>query len=90
MSDVKWAVIEGPPSTIQAYLPKNYKVVGFYESDTTIHTFIEGKDGDSGSWTLDGYVRPRLESGLYFGLTELPFDPFNINDIYPWPRDTDS
>jgi len=41
---------------IEAYLPSNYKVV---------EVVIEGED--SAGWTLDGYVLPRLASGLHFG-----------------------
>lgn len=44
---------------VSRYLPRNYDVVG-----TTEHTtIIEGED--RAGWTLDGYVIPRLASGLY-------------------------
>lgn len=46
-------------ATIARYLPSNYtaKIVG----DDVL---ITGED--SAGWTLDGYVIPRLASGLYF------------------------
>lgn len=45
--------------TIQRYLPGNYKAVEF--SDAIV---IVG--ADNAGWTLDGYVLPRLASGLHF------------------------
>jgi hypothetical protein len=45
--------------TIAAYLPTNYDVV----VSTDAGHLVEGRD-DAG-WTLDGYVIPRLASGLY-------------------------
>ncbi len=53
---------------IDAYLPRNYKVVGEVERFDLFGTsgvLIEGKDG--AGWTLDDYVLPRLASGLHFG-----------------------
>ncbi len=44
---------------VACYLPSNYSVV---DSDDTTTT-IEGRD--HAGWTLDGYVIPRLASGLY-------------------------
>jgi hypothetical protein len=43
------------------YLPSNYKVTDASNTGVT----ITGED--SGGWTLDGYVLPRLASGLIFG-----------------------
>jgi hypothetical protein len=45
--------------TVEAYLPSNYKVIGEGETGELI---IEGED--YAGWTLDGYVIPRLASGL--------------------------
>jgi len=45
---------------IRAYLPSNYGA----DSDGK-NVFIHGID--VAGWTLDGYVLPRLASGLYFG-----------------------
>jgi hypothetical protein len=46
---------------IARYLPSNYTV----RSSDELGTVIAGTD--SAGWTLDGYVLPRLASGLYFG-----------------------
>lgn len=54
--------------TINAYLPDNYRVVGPApnpDDPTRQGMLIEGTD--NAGWTLDGYVLPRLASGLYFG-----------------------
>jgi hypothetical protein len=86
--ETKWATIEGRPEVIERYLPGNYKVVGYIETSETIFTYIEGED--SHGWTLDEYVKPRLASGLYFGLMELTRNPFEVTDpepITPWPKD---
>ena len=48
-------------TAIENYLPSNYKVIEANED----HVVIEGRD--HAGWTLDGYVLPRLASGLYFG-----------------------
>lgn len=78
------AIIRGENiSAVQAYLPHNYKVLGAHSgftvkraddgSEETIESgvLIVGED-DSG-WTLDGYVLPRLASGLHYGFEiELP------------------
>ena len=45
---------------IAAYLPANYSVIA--SSDAWVD--IAGRD-DAG-WTMDGYVIPRLRSGLFF------------------------
>ena len=59
---VRRAVIKGKSgtsvsNTIECYLPSNY-VVKVVDG----HTFIVGQD--VAGWTLDGYVIPRLASGL--------------------------
>jgi hypothetical protein len=61
---------------VEAYLPANYEVVGFAPHDSTRSPdgrylptefgpclVIEGEDNCG--WTLDGYVIPRLASGLH-------------------------
>lgn len=45
-------------ATVENYLPSNYSVSG--EGPDAI--YIEGQD--NAGWTLDGYVIPRLGSGL--------------------------
>jgi hypothetical protein len=75
----------GAPSvgTVKAYLPCNYVVTG-YDAGEII---IRGED-DHG-WTLDGYVIPRLASGL-IGCTEVLARPLHkiADDItahWAWP-----
>jgi len=60
--DVRRAVIMRQVSieTVRAYLPSNYTA----RQDEAGVTLIEGTD-DAG-WTLDGYVIPRLASGMIF------------------------
>ena len=50
------------PDAVADYLPSGYKVI----AKTSRTVWIEGED-DHG-WTLDGYVLPRLASGLHFGV----------------------
>lgn len=45
--------------TIQHYMPSNYAAEAVGDD-----VVITGQD--SAGWTLDGYVIPRLASGLYF------------------------
>jgi hypothetical protein len=67
----RYAMVENARSRreLEAYLPGNYRVI--HEADgwsaegsgsTDLTFVIEGRD-DAG-WTLDGYVIPRLASGL--------------------------
>ena len=57
------AIIRGGDATrVARYLPENY-VVMREEADGDV--LIAGYD--SAGWTLDGYVLPRLSSGLMFG-----------------------
>jgi hypothetical protein len=58
----RYAIIFGDRDRVAQYLPANYAVVDHDLDDSCI---IEGRD-DAG-WTLDGYVLPRLASGLIFG-----------------------
>jgi hypothetical protein len=56
------ALVRGGDATrIAAYLPTGYEVV----TDTGDGVLIAGRD--CAGWTLDGYVLPRLASGLMFG-----------------------
>lgn len=70
---IRTAIVRGARNRkeLEAYLPENYRVgQGFmapaYEGSTReVLTFeIEGED--KMGWTLDGYVIPRLASGLIF------------------------
>lgn len=48
------------PETVGRYLPSNYRVVRV----TAGEIVIEGRD--NAGWTMDGYVIPRLQSGMIF------------------------
>jgi hypothetical protein len=52
---------------VEFYLPINYHVRSVSSSmpDGQVDVLIFGKD--EGGWTLDGYVLPRLASGLIYG-----------------------
>jgi hypothetical protein len=47
--------------TVEAYLPSNY-TARYHKYNGDTHILIEGED--KAGWTLDGYVIPRLGSGL--------------------------
>lgn len=53
----------GSAEEVTAYLPNNYRVLG--NELGTDALLVVGRD-DHG-WTLDGYVLPRLGSGMIFG-----------------------
>ena len=58
------AVVTGGWDTIrqlEAYMPSNYRVIS---RGADMSPIIEGHD--VAGWTLDGYVIPRLASGLIF------------------------
>lgn len=57
-------------AVVERYLPSNYKVVDVTPAPDYF-TVIEGED--SAGWTLDGYVLPRLASGMYYG-EEVPVE----------------
>ena len=54
-------------AAVARFLPDNYRVVGLVPGGTLVPegTLIAGQD--EAGWTLDGYVLPRLASGLLFG-----------------------
>lgn len=63
----RYAVVHNilPGSSVDPYLPSNYRV-GAIESlpDGKTMALIFGED--VAGWTLDGYVIPRLASGMMF------------------------
>jgi hypothetical protein len=66
MMDMKrYAMVAAPTDTVARYLPGNYSVAFATEFEGRDVTVIEGRDNSG--WTMDGYVLPRLASGLYFG-----------------------
>lgn len=57
---IRYAEVRGArPETVARYLPSGYSVIGEHDG----HVYIAGEDHHG--WTLDGYVIPRLASGLY-------------------------
>jgi len=57
----RYALIHSGDKAVAAYLPSNY-TVAYSDQKQTV---IEGRD--NAGWTLDGYVLPRLASGMYVG-----------------------
>ena len=53
-------------NTVKSYLPHNYEA--YYEPcvDASVEPYILIEGYDRAGWTLDGYVIPRLGSGLIF------------------------
>ncbi len=78
----RYAIITGGASSLEhvrAYMPDNYKAqfdvhffadYGAEKPDYQPIQVITIEGEDSGSWTLDGYVIPRLASGLIFAREE--------------------
>ena len=54
-------------STVAAYLPGNYRVTGESQDGAVI---VEGED--HAGWTAEGYVIPRLASGMMFATLAAP------------------
>ena len=72
----RYALVCGPSKTVARYLPDNYSVLGpagEIGDDSDLDYLIRvAKNGcvvvggsDDHGWTMDGYVIPRLHSGLY-------------------------
>ncbi len=70
MSDMsaptRTAIVRGARSAreVSAYLPDNYRVVEGVGGKVDGKPFYFVAGHDSAGWTLDGYVIPRLASGL--------------------------
>lgn len=60
------AVIAADIDVVRAYLPANYRAVRVAGAPGQV--LIIGQD--HAGWTLDGYVIPRLASGLHFAREE--------------------
>lgn len=60
MPAIRYAVVYSPPEQVKPYMPHNYRTVVGLGADATL---IAGQDVEG--WTLDGYVLPRLASGLH-------------------------
>lgn len=68
--DARYAQVcgRGTVEQVERYLPDNYHLERSWPDDQkegVVHVVIAGLD-DAG-WTLDGYVLPRLASGLWWG-----------------------
>jgi hypothetical protein len=63
--------IEEVERQIEAYLPDGF-VVGLVTETEPGHFRVEINGFDHAGWTLDGYVLPRLASGLWFGAEVFP------------------
>ena len=65
MSERRYAVVSARTSLeVAAYMPDNYEVLHTVDEPSGVKCVIAGKDWRG--WTLDGYVIPRLASGLLF------------------------
>ena len=53
---------EDPAEVIGRFLPRNYQAVQVAPGVSLVLVYGE----DNAGWTMDGYVLPRLASGLYF------------------------
>lgn len=71
----RYALIRSGALAIADYLPSNYEVIHRVEPSLRAPGVIPQRDRgvtviagrDRMGWTLDAYVLPRLQSGLYFG-----------------------
>lgn len=61
---LRFAVVSGARrvAEVEAYLPGNYNVLESRFVGTRLFVLISGSD--EAGWTMDGYVAPRLASGL--------------------------
>ena len=73
---VRRAIVRGRPwnrdnslaASVNRYLPANYRVdhtIDQGDEDRIPSVMVVGED--VAGWTLDGYVLPRLASGMYYG-----------------------
>ena len=65
---------EGPVACrrVRAYLPRNFYTLGF-DAD---YVYFAGDDADG--WSYEGYVKPRLASGLLFSEPVSNEDPMKF------------
>ena len=73
MSSIRKAEVRGARSEqeVAAYMPANYRVTGShmgpaYEGASYDKLVVTIEGMDSHGWTFEGYVEPRLASGLMF------------------------
>jgi hypothetical protein len=66
MTNVRTAIVSGrgiTAETVARFLPSNYEVVDADVTGTDGDTVVISGTDNAG-WTMDGYVIPRLASGL--------------------------
>ena len=77
MGRKRYATVRGNPwskndtlaDAVGRYLPENYKVTGTLTVDDGVNVgAVRVAGSDVAGWTLDGYVLPRLASGMYYGV----------------------
>ena len=73
VGEPRFAVVRGArrPEEVEAYLPSGYALVESFQVDGGTATgrkelWVVIGGLDNAGWTLDGYVIPRLASGLMF------------------------
>lgn len=93
---IRAALVTSPAtelSTLRNYLPGCYDAVDVARGDEPTALVIYGRD--VAGWTLDGYVRPRLLSGLH-GTEELDVirghvtvngRPIDVDALAAWEHD---
>lgn len=77
MTQTREVLIRTDPSNVEViarHLPNNYTIVGADSEGVTIRGI------DHYGWTLDGYVLPRLASGMFYG-EELPHVSGDCSDM---------
>jgi hypothetical protein len=65
-AEARFAVVRGARSVheVEAYLPDNYAPMEAFETAPSRALIVIIGGVDRAGWTLDGYVIPRLASGL--------------------------
>jgi len=75
----RYAVCDADLETVRAYLPANYHAAPAETQNAHGGNRVSIWGTDDAGWTLDGYVIPRLGSGLIWArevpLTEWPWPP---------------
>lgn len=71
MTERRFAIVTGARDKweVVAYMPENYEVIYWFDKGVIISGI------DNAGWTLDGYVIPRLASGM-MACRELVKAPF--------------
>ena len=81
----RYALVRGnaiSKERIAVYMPGNYEVM--YEGEFAGETVVVIGGRDSAGWTLDGYVIPRLASGLWWA-DEIDLSHPVMKQVPDWP-----